>query len=61
MAALISAQSKLAKALRSDRGAGLAEYALLLLLVTVVVAAIVTTLGTTITAAIQAAITELTP
>ena len=57
--ALVSSRSRLPEALRSDKGAGLAEYALLLLLITVVVVGVVTTLGTTIQDAIQDAITAL--
>lgn len=56
---LVSAQSRLVEALRSERGAGLAEYALLLLLITVFVAAIVGTLGETISDRIGDAIAAL--
>ncbi len=56
MRALLAARSRLADSLTSERGAGLAEYALLLILVTVVVAVVATNLGTTIRDAFQSAI-----
>ncbi len=47
--------------LMSERGAGLAEYALLLFLVAAAAAAIVGTLGTNIVAAITDTVDELPP
>jgi len=45
--------------LRDEKGADLAEYALLLALIAVVAIAILTTLGTQITAVFQAVVTAL--
>ena len=59
MRTLVSTQSRLTEAVRDEKGAGLAEYALLLVLVTVVVAVILGALATEITNAIQAAINAL--
>lgn len=53
----VAAQARLASgSARSERGAGLAEYALLLGLLTVVAGVAVTTLGTTILGAFNNAV-----
>ncbi len=59
MQALIAARGRLADSLSSERGAGLAEYALLLVLVTVAVAVTVGLLGDEIVTAVTEATTAI--
>ena len=54
--ALVAGLPRLAESIRSDRGTGLAEYALVLLVVVVVTAATVIALEGAVVDAIQAAI-----